>query len=188
MVPLTLPSGWISRYAFRSLAGRLVTGNRRREDYRTFIGLANSLGRRVLPMQFAILRITFAGIEKLFLAIDLHDGDIVIQLTQVKIIGQEKITIAVGHDPHVRFESCSASKADEEPGELIPITPFLFPDIRGRLNFDALCLVFCSGVLAGKAGIFELHDCGINLLQLLCGGICRADYLASYARKVCRRR
>src|SRR5580700_2638957 len=106
------------------LAGRLVTGNRRREDYRTFIGLANSLGRRVLPMQLAILRIAFAGIEKLFLAIDLHDGDIVIQLTQVKIIGQEKITIAVGYDPHVRFESCSASKADEEPGELIPITPF----------------------------------------------------------------
>ncbi len=82
-----------------NLVGRLVTGNGRRKDHCTSIGLANPLGPRVLPMQCAKLGITFAGIEKLFLAIHLNDGDIVIQLAPIKIIGEEKITIAVGHDP-----------------------------------------------------------------------------------------
>ena len=51
---------------------------------------------------------------------------------------------------HVRLESGSASQADEEPRDLIPIAPFLFPDIRRRLDLDAVRLVFFAAVLAGE--------------------------------------
>ena len=56
----------------------LVTGDWRPKNHGALISLTNALSWGMLPMQFAKSCITFAGIEELFLSVDLHDRDFVV--------------------------------------------------------------------------------------------------------------
>src|SRR3984885_715386 len=77
----------------------------------------------------------------------------------------------------------AAGKANKQSSDFVTVASLLFPYIDGRFNFNTLSLIFFSGVLAGKGGVFEFHDLGINLLEFLLGCIRRTHNLGCDGRK-----
>ena len=76
----------------------------------------------------------------------------------------------------VGFHAGGAGHGDEELGELIVAAALARPDVVGVVDlFEALRLLLCGGVFAGVAGVFELHDRGVDLAKLLIGRVGGSD-------------
>ena len=79
-------------------------------------------------MQIAKDGVALAGIEVLVFAIDLDDGDFIIQLSHIQVIGHKEIAVAVGHVANVCLQPRSTRQTYEETGDFIARAALLAPD------------------------------------------------------------
>ena len=137
-------------------------------DCRSPVGLAQALNDGVLPGKLPVRAIALAGIEVLLLAVDIDDGDVVIQLRQSQVAGYKNAAIAIGYNHQIRLHSSGAGHGDKELGNLIVAAAFALPDVVGVLHLaEALGLLLGRGVFAVQRRVVQLHDGGVNLPQLL---------------------
>ena len=131
-------------------------------------GLANATGQGVLPGEMLIGTVAGAGVEELFFAVDVDDGDVVVELREAEVGFEKETAITIGDGGEVGLHAGGACHGDEEFGELVVAATLARPDVVGVVDFlEALRLLFCAGVLAGEVGVFELHDGGVDLAELL---------------------
>ena len=119
----------------------LVGRGRGDGEFWSFGADANAAGYRVLPVEEAEGAHFLAGVEEDFLAVDLHDGDEVIELIGGEVIGIEDGVVA-GDDLHgIDLQAGRAGQSDEELRDLVVGAAFLVPNVFSVLDgFDLFFL------------------------------------------------
>src|ERR1700678_849652 len=115
---------------------------------------------------------TGTGIKELIFSIDVDDGYCVVKMGESEVTFDKQIPITVGDHSDVGFKAGGAGHGYEETDELVIAAAFASPNVVGGAEFfEALCLLLLGGVLAGIAGIVELHHRGVEFAQLLLGSV-----------------
>ncbi len=134
--------------------------------------LANATCQGMFPIEMLIGTVAGAGIEELFFAVDVDDGNIVVELSEVEVGSEKETAIAIGDGGEVGLHASGACHGDEEFRDLVIAATLARPDVVGVVDvLEALRLFFCARVFAGEVRIFELHDGGVDLAELLVLGV-----------------
>src|SRR6202044_2821300 len=119
--------------------------------------LTEAFDERVLPGEVTIGRVAFAWVEELVFAVDVDDGDQVIELVHVEPLRDEDLAGAVRDEHGVGLHAGGAGHTDEELGELSWASTLAFEEVDDAVELpEASGLVFAVVMLAGEAGIVHL--------------------------------
>ena len=122
----------------------------------------------MLPGEVSVGAVAFAGIEVHVLAVDVDDGDQVVELIHVEPLGEEDLLGAVGDEHGVGLHAGGAGHGDEELGELRGVAALALEDVIGAVEFaETVGLVLAGVMLAGVVSVFELLHGGVDGAQLL---------------------
>src|ERR1700733_482988 len=132
------------------------------------VGLANAAYAGVLPGEMPVGAVSRTGVKELLFAVDVSDGNVIVELCEAGV-GFEKdaaIPIADSHD--IGLQAGGTSHGDKELCHLFAAAAFVAPDVIGGTNLlEAFGLLFSAAVLASVVGVFQLHDGGVKLAELL---------------------